>query len=152
MEIRKLPALPDKNDRIETGAIQFGEDWPGIFIRGDNVFSLLIALETAFDDPSNVIARIQVDGWKDLLSDCIVGPMKNTFYKSEPTEITGLWNKLITAAPSIVCPGCRNENITLEIDGKVFHELYPDTGKVQFECKAANIVKHLIAVHPERKI
>jgi len=34
MSIRKLNQ-PDKN-RVETGSIQFGEDWPGYFLRGDN--------------------------------------------------------------------------------------------------------------------
>jgi hypothetical protein len=34
-EIRKLPA---QDKRVETGPVQFGEDWPGIFIRGDNAF------------------------------------------------------------------------------------------------------------------
>lgn len=27
----------DEHGRIETGPIQIGSDWPGIFIRGDNV-------------------------------------------------------------------------------------------------------------------
>lgn len=26
----------DLTDRIETGAVQFGDDWPGVFIRGDD--------------------------------------------------------------------------------------------------------------------
>jgi hypothetical protein len=25
----------DEDDRVETGAIQFNDDWPGMFIRGD---------------------------------------------------------------------------------------------------------------------
>ncbi len=24
------------HERVETGAVQFGKDWPGLFIRGDN--------------------------------------------------------------------------------------------------------------------
>lgn len=31
--------------RIETGPIQFGNDWPGLFIRGDECFAIRIALE-----------------------------------------------------------------------------------------------------------
>lgn len=34
------------NPRIETGAVQFGDDWPGLFIRGDNAMALLLAVET----------------------------------------------------------------------------------------------------------
>lgn len=43
MSIRKLPAV---KERVETGVVQFGDDWPGIFIRGDNIFGLKIELET----------------------------------------------------------------------------------------------------------
>ena len=27
--------LPKQQTRVETGVVQFGDDWPGIFIRGD---------------------------------------------------------------------------------------------------------------------
>lgn len=40
-EIRKFAAM-DK--RVETGPIQFGEDWPGLFIRGDNAFAHVVGL------------------------------------------------------------------------------------------------------------
>ena len=32
--VQHFPELPK---RIETGPAQFGNDWPGIFIRGDNL-------------------------------------------------------------------------------------------------------------------
>ena len=41
MEVRKLP---EQEERVETGAVQFGEDWPGIFIRGDNAISYAMYL------------------------------------------------------------------------------------------------------------
>lgn len=45
-------------ERIETGVVQFGDDWPGIFIRGDNAkmyeLSLTIAIAT--------ITRLLSDG------------------------------------------------------------------------------------------
>lgn len=41
MTVRKLPAV---EDRVETGAIQFGDDWPGLFIRGDNAMVLSLAI------------------------------------------------------------------------------------------------------------
>ena len=31
--IQKLPEAPF---RVDTGAVQFGADWPGVFFRGDN--------------------------------------------------------------------------------------------------------------------
>jgi len=33
MDIRYLPK---QEERVETGTIQFGDDWPGVFIRGDS--------------------------------------------------------------------------------------------------------------------
>lgn len=33
--------------RIETGAVRFGDDWPGLFIRGDNAAGLLSAIQAA---------------------------------------------------------------------------------------------------------
>lgn len=33
--IQKLPA-PEGVARVESGPVQFGEDWPGVFFRGDN--------------------------------------------------------------------------------------------------------------------
>lgn len=46
---REVPA------RVETGVVQFGDDWPGVFVRGDNAFAYAMALEKAIssivDDP-----------------------------------------------------------------------------------------------------
>ncbi len=28
--------IPHEGKRVETGAVQFGDDWPGLFIRGDD--------------------------------------------------------------------------------------------------------------------
>lgn len=34
--MKDLRKIPLKGKRVETGPTQFGDDWPGIFIRGDN--------------------------------------------------------------------------------------------------------------------
>lgn len=41
MDVRKLPAVAD---RVESGPIQFGDDWPGLFLRGDSAFAFAIEL------------------------------------------------------------------------------------------------------------
>lgn len=38
--IQKLPA-PTSAPRVESGAVQFGDDWPGLFLRGDHCIALL---------------------------------------------------------------------------------------------------------------
>lgn len=56
--VRKLDAVAE---RIETGPTQFGDDWPGVFIRGDNAAAyamhlraLLYATPPAVSDPFGV--------------------------------------------------------------------------------------------------
>lgn len=39
--------MPDK--RVETGVVQFGDDWPGVFIRGDHAFSWLQDLKAVLE-------------------------------------------------------------------------------------------------------
>ena len=39
-----IQQLPQQEHRVETGVVQFGDDWPGIFIRGDNAFPMALAL------------------------------------------------------------------------------------------------------------
>jgi hypothetical protein len=35
-EIQLIPLPDDFEGRVETGPVQFGDDWPGVFIRGDS--------------------------------------------------------------------------------------------------------------------
>jgi hypothetical protein len=48
--ITLLPA-PADGARVETGVVQFGDDWPGVFIRGDNAAYYAMALETELNYP-----------------------------------------------------------------------------------------------------
>ena len=49
-EIRKI----DKQEpRVETGPVQFGNDWPGVFIRGDNAFFYSMFLKKLSDRITN---------------------------------------------------------------------------------------------------
>lgn len=68
-ELQTVPPLSD--GRPETGPMQFGDDWPGVFIRGDNAFGYAVSLATlltAFDDgaPANDM-WIQASAAKGLL-------------------------------------------------------------------------------------
>ncbi len=42
MAVRKIAHPDSESPRVETGAIQFGEDWPGLFIRGDQALHLAL--------------------------------------------------------------------------------------------------------------
>ena len=39
-------AAPGGSANVRTGAIQFNDDWPGLFIRGDDAISLLVAIRS----------------------------------------------------------------------------------------------------------
>lgn len=43
-QITQIP-IQGGSDRIATGAIQFNADWPGLFIRGDDAFALMLELK-----------------------------------------------------------------------------------------------------------
>ncbi len=55
-DVRKIPLHTGggkdngKEPRVETGAVQFGDDWPGLFIRGDNAFGILLAIKRLDED------------------------------------------------------------------------------------------------------
>lgn len=57
MIIRNLPAV---ETRVESGPIQFGDDWPGTFIRGDTAALYAITLDA------------YMKGSRDPISDAIM--------------------------------------------------------------------------------
>lgn len=70
MEIRKLEVNLPENDRIETGPVQFNDDWPGFFIRGDNAFALRMAIATILVNHNDVLARMQLGAYVQELDTC----------------------------------------------------------------------------------
>lgn len=74
--------------RAETGRIQFGDDWPGIFIRGDNAAGYGMALENllsmygdSISERSPILAA-QLQGLRDeLLGSHQYGPEKPLLLK-----------------------------------------------------------------------
>lgn len=39
------PETPNVHERVETGPTQFGDDWTGLFIRGDDAFGLALEIK-----------------------------------------------------------------------------------------------------------
>jgi hypothetical protein len=65
--------------------MQFGEDWPGIFIRGDNALALMLAIDGVLlakeGQPEDVFAKMQLKSFRDTLMGCddrLVGHDPNT--------------------------------------------------------------------------
>jgi hypothetical protein len=76
MKIQKLATLPE--GRPETGAMSFGDDWPGVFIRGDNAFHFAIYLRMASkrlkesDSASDAFMSGYLQSLAELLESCRV--------------------------------------------------------------------------------
>lgn len=69
-EIRELPAV---EARVETGPVQFGNDWPGLFIRGDNAFGLsleLLSVESTLSTAGDERNAATVRRVRELLLSC----------------------------------------------------------------------------------
>lgn len=68
-------SLPDDVKRLESGPIQFGDDWPGIFLRGDDTIALSLYLSqavSALEDAGNGITAEALKSWEKLLKSCHV--------------------------------------------------------------------------------
>lgn len=73
-DIRNLPK--PEGERVETGVTRFGDDWPGVFIRGDNAFYYTYCLKEYIQGASVtaglVLMEAQLDGLMKLLESCNV--------------------------------------------------------------------------------
>lgn len=68
IEVRKL----EKQDpRVETGSVQFGDDWTGLFIRGDNCFYYA-------DNLNWLLANTQMPPFKREALDSLLKLLKGT--------------------------------------------------------------------------
>jgi hypothetical protein len=65
--------------RLETGVVQDGDDWPGIFIRGDHAFALSLQIRAALSATgpaseaaslSEVFMRLGLEGLAEPLESC----------------------------------------------------------------------------------
>ena len=71
-EIRNLPT--PEGGRVETGVTRFGDDWPGIFIRGDNAFYFARCLRDYMDsvthDTFTCFMDSQINNLIKILESC----------------------------------------------------------------------------------
>jgi hypothetical protein len=74
--MKKLQKTPLDGSQVETGPMQFGGDWPGLFIRGDEALGYASALRRGVerlaevDSPSVDLARLA--DLVELLGSCRV--------------------------------------------------------------------------------
>lgn len=69
-EIRKLVIELPPNERVETGPVQFNDDWPGFFIRGDYAFAIRLAIANVLFNPHDVFGLTQLRALATMLDEC----------------------------------------------------------------------------------
>ncbi|VVC06130.1 Uncharacterised protein [uncultured archaeon] len=65
--------LPEQKERVETGPTKFGDDWCGVFIRGDNAMyyaQMLNMLLNGSVKSSDVIMHATILDLIELLKSC----------------------------------------------------------------------------------
>lgn len=55
--------------RVETGGIQFNDDWPGLFIRGDSCAALLLDIDCLLKDDAHPLCSYQLRTIKALIEE-----------------------------------------------------------------------------------
>ena len=55
MKKLRITKLPATKNRVETGPLRFGNDWPGIFIRGDDALAVGHSLSLALGKTSELV-------------------------------------------------------------------------------------------------
>jgi len=65
MQTRHLPK-PSDGERVETGPVKFGDDWTGVFIRGDDCAYYALCLANL--NQGDVLSEMAVEGLQSLLA------------------------------------------------------------------------------------
>lgn len=72
-----MTRLDHEGARVETGVLQLGADWPGVFIRGDDALAYMLALDKALGKltglkPHEALEVAPLRGLVQLLGECRV--------------------------------------------------------------------------------
>lgn len=76
--------------RAETGVMQFGDDWPGYFIRGDNVIHIRFVLKGLSDDPPEGIGVLEWAQFRAALED-----MTRCLHNDNPEQKLKDWKDVV---------------------------------------------------------
>lgn len=57
----EVPATAQPS-RIESGPVRFGDDWTGLFLRGDGCFAYALALKAQLEDKGDAFSRAGLEG------------------------------------------------------------------------------------------
>ena len=73
MKIQDIIKTGDDEQRLETGVVQCGADWPGIFIRGDDAVRMAHTIETVLEDSveNESLFTMMLTDYATLLKSCV---------------------------------------------------------------------------------
>lgn len=57
----------DNKERIETGGLQINDDWPGLFIRGDNALYLSMLISMGINEVYDIQLKMHLLSIKKLI-------------------------------------------------------------------------------------
>lgn len=81
-KLQKINAELGKGNRVESGPLQVNDDWPGVFIRGDNAMFYGMALRDLLSmldqerDIQRTLAMSPLYGLAELLASCNVNNLR----------------------------------------------------------------------------
>jgi len=63
----------EREHRVETGVVQFNDDWPGVFIRGDDCRGYAMAIKAMLEGRTDRLTLSELEGLGRLLDSSCVG-------------------------------------------------------------------------------
>lgn len=87
LDTRHLPEVPG---RLESGPVQFGDDWPGVFLRGDNAAYYVMVLASSIESVPDPMARMALTGLQRLLGAALLNADGNLNAAFGPTPTANL--------------------------------------------------------------
>lgn len=103
-DIQHIPYDTKGSSRIETGPVQFGDDWPGYFIRGDNAFAITMAIQSILVNPYDVLSMGQLKCFAKDLLDCNTNVALVNMIEAGP--VVELADAEISLHDEEICDGC----------------------------------------------
>ena len=87
VDLSQIPCpfdMREHAERVETGPVQFNDDWPGVFIRGDNAAWMAINLSEAIR-----ILEPQVNGFNNVT---MISTLKGLLHLLQGSHISNVVN------------------------------------------------------------
>jgi hypothetical protein len=71
---------PSDQPRVESGALQFGDDWPGLFLRGDDALNTAMQIETILKALPDAIPGVT------LIAARVLSSLKDSIFENVATK------------------------------------------------------------------